>query len=298
MSHMGSWEIAAHLLKLKGFRLLLYLGEKHREQIEQTQKQSLQDLGVKIIAVSPDGGSPFDIVEGIQFLREGGFVSLTGDRLWSEGQRSIAVKFLGHRVELPEAPHIFALLSGVPLFMFFVSRKGDRSYHLIVSEPRYVKTASREALRLQPDHVPVGPRRSTRGDASGADLRVGGRSAQRVGRPWSTSSRRHRPTDCVLCPRSAAGGNDPGLSGDVGAARSLTSTATPPRAGPSARVAFYALSAETDHPPAATCPLYEFIAEDGRRAYATIVYWRSPGFGHAGKPIGLVWRNPLEADVQ
>jgi lauroyl/myristoyl acyltransferase len=147
MSHMGSWEIAAHLLKLKGFRLLLYLGEKHREQIERTQKQSLQDLGVKIIAVSPDGGSPFDIVEGIQFLREGGFVSLTGDRLWSDGQRSIAVKFLGHRVELPEAPHIFALLSGAPLFMFFVSRKGDRSYHLIVSEPRYVKTASREGRR-------------------------------------------------------------------------------------------------------------------------------------------------------
>ena len=147
MSHMGSWEIAAHLLKLKGFRLLLYLGEKHREQIERTQKQSLQDLGVKIVAVSPDGGSPFDIVEGIQFLREGGFVSLTGDRLWSEGQRSVAVKFLGHRVDLPEAPHIFALLSGAPLFMFFVSRKGDRSYHLIVSEPQYVKAASREGRR-------------------------------------------------------------------------------------------------------------------------------------------------------
>jgi predicted LPLAT superfamily acyltransferase len=143
MSHMGSWEIAAHLLKTKGFKLLLYLGERHREQIEKTQKQSLQDLGIRIIAVSPDGGSPFDIVEGIQFLREGGFVSLTGDRLWSEGQRTVAVEFLGHRVDLPETPHIFALLSGAPLFMFFVSRVGDRSYRVIVSEPCYVKAASR-----------------------------------------------------------------------------------------------------------------------------------------------------------
>jgi hypothetical protein len=74
-------------------------------------------------------------------------------------------------------------------------------------------------------------------------------------------------------------------------------TATPPADGPAARVAFYALPAETDHPPTAACPLYEFIAVDGRRAYATIVYWRWPGFGHAGKPIGLVWRNPLEAAV-
>jgi len=144
MSHMGSWEIAAHLLQLKGFRLLLYLGEKHREQIEKTQKKSLEDLGVRIIAVSPEGGSPFDIVEGVQFLREGGFVSLTGDRLWSEGQRSVAVRFLGHRVDLPEAPHIFALLSGAPLFMFFVSRTGDRAYHVRVSEPQYVRAATRQ----------------------------------------------------------------------------------------------------------------------------------------------------------
>jgi lauroyl/myristoyl acyltransferase len=144
MSHMGSWEIAAHLLKLKGFRLLLYLGEKHREQIEKTQKKSLEDLGVRIIAVSPEGGSPFDIVEGVQFLREGGFVSLTGDRLWSEGQRSVAVEFLGHRVDLPEAPHVFALLSGAPLFMFFVSRTGDRAYHVRVSEPQYVCAATRQ----------------------------------------------------------------------------------------------------------------------------------------------------------
>lgn len=144
MSHMGSWEIAAHLLQLKGFRLLLYLGARHREQIERTQKQSLQDLGVRIIAVSPEGGSPFDIVEGVQFLREGGFVSLTGDRLWSEGQRSVAVEFLRHRVDLPEAPHIFALLSGAPLFMFFVSRTGDRAYHVRVSEPQYVRASTRQ----------------------------------------------------------------------------------------------------------------------------------------------------------
>jgi hypothetical protein len=69
-------------------------------------------------------------------------------------------------------------------------------------------------------------------------------------------------------------------------------TSTPPEGGQLARVAFYALPAATANPPAAVCPLYEFRAADGRRAYSTAVYWRAPGFGHAGPPIALVWRNP------
>ncbi len=143
MSHMGSWEIAAHLLKLKGMKLLLYLGEDYKEQLEKKQKTSLESLGVRIIAVGKDAGSPFEIVEGINFLREGGLVSLTGDRLWQAEQRAVAVRFLGHRVFLPETPHIFALLSGAPLIFFFVSRTGEKTYHMTVSEPRYVKAASR-----------------------------------------------------------------------------------------------------------------------------------------------------------
>ena len=69
-------------------------------------------------------------------------------------------------------------------------------------------------------------------------------------------------------------------------------TATPPEGGRAARVAFYALPAATANPPRAVCPLYEFRAADGRRAYSTAVYWRAPGFAHAGPPIALVWRNP------
>ncbi len=47
MSHLGNWEVSAHLLKGKGMKLLLYVGEKHREQIERMQKQSLSERGVR-----------------------------------------------------------------------------------------------------------------------------------------------------------------------------------------------------------------------------------------------------------
>lgn len=153
MSHIGNWEVAAHLLKgkLQKTRLLLYMGIKHKEQIEHIQKESLSQSGIRIIAVDRDGGSPFDLVEGVKLLKQGGLVSLTGDIIWNENQRVVPVKFLNHEVHLPEVPHILALLSGAPLFLFFPFRTGKNQYHFVISRPLFIKAASRsekqEAIR-------------------------------------------------------------------------------------------------------------------------------------------------------
>jgi len=153
MSHMGNWEVAAHLFKQKkqNIPLLLYMGAKHKERMERIQKESLFHSGIKIIALDQDNNFPYGIIEGINFLKAGGFVSLTGDMLWHNNQRNVSVRFLNHEVKLPETPHILALLSGVPLFIFFAFRAGHRQYHFSVTEPIYIRTASRsdrkEAVR-------------------------------------------------------------------------------------------------------------------------------------------------------
>jgi predicted LPLAT superfamily acyltransferase len=148
MSHVGSWEIAAQLLghygrELPRMRLLLYLGEKHREQIERRQKKSVEQSGIRIVAVPEDGGSPLDILEGLNFLKEGGLVSLTGDRLWGREQRAVTVRFAGGEARIPEIPYILALLSGAPLLIFFVYRTGKGRYHLLTMPPLHVLAASR-----------------------------------------------------------------------------------------------------------------------------------------------------------
>lgn len=143
MSHMGNWDVAAHLLRQRGLRLLLFMGAREKEQIEKMQKESLTESGLTVVAVDKEGGSPFDILEGLRFIREGGLMSLTGDRVWTAGQRTVSVRFLGHRVLLPEAPHSIALLSGAPLFVFFAFRTGDRHYHFSISGPIRVSAASR-----------------------------------------------------------------------------------------------------------------------------------------------------------
>ena len=150
MSHLGNWELAAHRLlqsgeqSLPGMKLLLYMGRKHKEQIEQRQKEDLAARGIKIIVVEREGNAPVDIVEGINFLRNGGIVSLTGDRLWREDQRSVAVKFLGHVALLPESPFVFALLSRTPLLIFFAYRVGKQSYHCKVLPPIHVAAKDRK----------------------------------------------------------------------------------------------------------------------------------------------------------
>jgi predicted LPLAT superfamily acyltransferase len=146
MSHMGNWDVAAHLLKrkLKNLRLLLYMGIKQKEQIEQIQKETLAQSDIQIIAVDEGGGSPMDLVEGINFIESGGVVSLTGDLVWKKDQRTIPVKFLGQEILLPEAPHLFALLSGAPLFIFFAFRIVKNRYRFTMSEPIYLTAASRK----------------------------------------------------------------------------------------------------------------------------------------------------------
>jgi len=142
MSHIGNWELAAQRLNQKGLPVMLYLGAKHKEQVERIQKDNLAKKGIKIVTTDEKEKSPFALLEGINFLREGGIVSMTGDRLWGD-QTYMTVDFLGHEARLPDTPHLFALMTGAPLLTFFVFQAADGKYHITVSKGREVFAATR-----------------------------------------------------------------------------------------------------------------------------------------------------------
>lgn len=146
MSHLGNWEVAAQLLqnRQQPLKLLLYMGVKEKEGVEAVQKENLQNSGVTIIGVKKNSGSPFDAVEGIRFLQQGGLVSMTGDIVWREDQRQRQVDFLGGKAMIPEAPYIFALVSGAPIFSFFSFRIGKNSYRFILGDPIYISRQNRK----------------------------------------------------------------------------------------------------------------------------------------------------------
>ncbi len=142
MSHIGNWELAAERLNQKGLPIMLFLGAKHKEQVEGIQKEKLAQKGIRIVATDEKEKSPFALLEGINFLREGGIVSMTGDRLWGD-QSYVTADFLGHEVRLPDTPHLFALMTGAPLMTFFVYQKSQGIYHIKVSKGRKVVAATR-----------------------------------------------------------------------------------------------------------------------------------------------------------
>ena len=150
MSHMGNWEMAARLLMQTRDRrrLLLYMGVKEKEGVERRQKEELQQAGVTIIGVEQASSSPLAAVAGINHLREGGIVSMTGDVLWRAGQKRVAVSILGHQAYVAEAPFVFALVSGAPIYVFFAFRQGANRYFLSFSLP-LVLTAPDRAGRRQ-----------------------------------------------------------------------------------------------------------------------------------------------------
>lgn len=147
MSHLGNWEMAATLLKQlkKDLRLLLYMGVKQKEGVERMQKNELRRAGITIIGADQENSSPFSAVEGIRFLKERGLVSMAGDIVWRRDQRKVRVSFLGHDAYLPEAPFIFALVAGVPLYVFFVFRTGRNNYHFTLSDPITIQAPCRRS---------------------------------------------------------------------------------------------------------------------------------------------------------
>jgi lauroyl/myristoyl acyltransferase len=144
MSHVGNWELAARMLKRKGMPMMLYLGAKvkHKEQVESIQKRKLAAHGIKIVTTSVEEKSPFALLEGINYLRDGGIIFMSGDRLWGE-QSFVLVNILGHEAKIPDTPHLLALVTGAPLMTFFVYEKDFGKYHVTVSPGREVVASSR-----------------------------------------------------------------------------------------------------------------------------------------------------------
>jgi predicted LPLAT superfamily acyltransferase len=153
MSHLGNWEIAAHLMKQKKEQmpLLLFMGKRAKAQIERLQKDDLRRRGIRIVAIEKNEETSFDLLEGLRFLQGGGLISMTGDQIWNPNQRAVTVTMLGHEVRLPETPHLLAMLSGAPLLLFFSCRVGKKRYHMKICEPMVVEKAPRhgraEAIR-------------------------------------------------------------------------------------------------------------------------------------------------------
>ena len=143
MSHAGSWEVAARTLKRTGIDMMLFMGRKAREQAEGVQKKDIQSEGFALKVTAENDSSPLDILDGLRFLKQGGFVSMAGDRVW-RAERTVSVQFLGRPVRIPATPYLMAAIARVPGFVFFSVRIGRHSYRVECHPPIRLEYDSRQ----------------------------------------------------------------------------------------------------------------------------------------------------------
>ena len=149
MSHAGNWEVAARLLRKQGIRMMLFMGVKLREEVEGQQKEDLRQEELAVVGVEQGSGARWEMLDALRFLRVGGFVSMTGDRVWSM-DRTVTVPFLDRQTTLPEAPYLLAALAGCPIYIFFSFRTAPRTYHISITPPILLSKTPR---RERPDVV-------------------------------------------------------------------------------------------------------------------------------------------------
>jgi predicted LPLAT superfamily acyltransferase len=143
MSHLGNYEVAARGFQEVGLKLLLIMGEKEARQVARDQRETLKARGIHILVATGQEDSIFGGLEAIKFIREGGFVSLSGDLIWTKQRSLLPVRLFGQEVAFTSGPHLLALLSGAPLFTLFISRVKRGMHEIIISSPREVKATSR-----------------------------------------------------------------------------------------------------------------------------------------------------------
>jgi predicted LPLAT superfamily acyltransferase len=143
MSHLGSYEVAARGFHGLGLKLLLIMGEKEAKQLARDQREALQARGIYIQVATAKEDFTLEGLEAIKFIKEGGFVSVAGDIVWTDQRSLLLVKLFNHEVGLPSGPYLLALVSGAPLFTMFTFKVKRGQHQVIMSPPMKVKAPSR-----------------------------------------------------------------------------------------------------------------------------------------------------------
>jgi predicted LPLAT superfamily acyltransferase len=144
MSHIGNWDAASYLFYRESTNLMLLIGTRNSEEMEKYYKKKFKNSNIKIITTEPGNQSPANIIEPVNFLKEGGFVAVTGDRIWHSSQRFIEAQFMNETIHVPEFPFMLSMLSKKPVYIFFITGKKRDHYYLRGVKPLMLSSDKRE----------------------------------------------------------------------------------------------------------------------------------------------------------
>lgn len=126
-SHAGNFELAGYLLhSVKKMGTLVYSGET--ETVMQQRAAMFARTNVEMVPVADDMSHLFTLNA---ILRDGGIVSMPGDRLFGS-QKRFSCPFFGDPAPFPAGPFTLAAQRSAPIVAVFVMKEGIRRYRIFV----------------------------------------------------------------------------------------------------------------------------------------------------------------------
>jgi len=128
-SHIGSWDIAGHLLKRLNTRINIIIFDGEREQIKSYLESVTGAIAVGIIAIKKDLSHIYEISDA---LKRNELVCMHADR-FLPGNKTTTHAFLGSDARFPLGPFILASTFGVPVSFVFAVKETKRHYHFFAT---------------------------------------------------------------------------------------------------------------------------------------------------------------------
>ena len=141
-AHIGSWEIAGHLLRKIDTPVNIVIFDGEDESIKQYMQSVTGKVAVNLIVIKDDLSHIFKINEAFQNNQ---LVCMHADRYMQEA-KTITLKFLGADAKFPIGPFVLASKFNVPVCFVFALKEGAFHYHFFASE-------TKEYLHLEKDAV-------------------------------------------------------------------------------------------------------------------------------------------------
>lgn len=141
-AHIGSFEMAGHLLKRINIPVNILMFEAEHEHIKHYLSEIYKNINANIITIKDDMSHIFEISRVFENKE---FLCLHGDR-FLDGSRTQSIDFLGHTAQFPIGPFLLAAKFNIPVSFVFAMKDSPSKYHFYASEPRLYY---QEKLHLQ-----------------------------------------------------------------------------------------------------------------------------------------------------
>lgn len=130
--HFGNWELMGAALAQRGYPMNFLVGHQTNRKVDGMLNSMRSSFGIGIVKHGAH------VREVLRLLRRNQFVAMLCDH--DAGKKGLMIRFFGRPASSAQGPASFALRSGAPIIMGFISRNSDGRHVIELTPPIYVRT--------------------------------------------------------------------------------------------------------------------------------------------------------------